>query len=347
MAKQDYYSILGVAKSASAEEIKKAYRQLALKWHPDRNKDNVKEAETQFKKISEAYSVLSDPDKRRNYDQYGTADTRGFQEAWSNFGGFGGFSTGGINFDDIFGSFFGGGPLRNSGTTLQSILDITLEEAYSGVAKSVTYPRKKTCPDCQGVGGKGAPCSGCNGQGRVQSGHGPMRITISMPCPECRGAGIRPTTICPKCNGHRYISEQNTVRVEVPAGIHHGQAIRFPRQGNLDKGSVPGDFLCKINIIPHPTFIREGEDLKQVINVSFADLCLGTSIEIKTIEGSAAHLKIPEGTQIGQVFRMKGKGMPTRNSHGDMYVIVNSAIPKNLSTKAKKVLKEFRDLAKE
>lgn len=338
--KQDYYNILGIKQNASDEEIKKAYRQMALKYHPDCNPNNPKEAEDKFKKVSEAYSVLSDSEKRQIYDQYGTVDNRINTPHSAGFGNWPG-----INIDDIFSSFFSySTPNQHvqSGTDVQIIIDITLEEAYHGVDKSVSFNRKIICSECKGEGGKISACSHCKGYGRVRNDHGGF-VQISTTCSRCHGTGKQVDVICTTCKGKRVISENSTINVQMPAGIHHRQTIRYRGMGNIDRGSQPGDFYCLVQIKPHPVFTRDGNDLHASLEVHFSDLCLGSTCKVQTIDGKSHQFNIPKSTQIGQVFKIKGKGMLSQGKTGNMYVTINTSVLKNINHKTEEILKKLKE----
>lgn len=341
----NYYNILGVKKDASPEEIKKAYRKLALKHHPDRNKDNQKEAEAKFKEVSEAYSVLSDPQKKQHYDQFGTADTRGFNDnfrSWtSSSGGFG-------DFDDFFSSFFGrrGRRQQRSGSSLQTRVEITLEEAYSGVQKEIQYHRQCQCTDCGGLGGEAQTCQSCAGYGKIRQEHSFVQMITT--CGRCRGTGKEIKKACKKCDGRAQVRQLKTVTVKIPAGIEHGDALKLSGMGNQESEHLkPGDLIVGVTIKNHPRFKREGQHLSCAAPLSVTQACLGGPISVHTIDGKKVTVKLPAGTQFGQMFRVKGKGMPKGSKMGDLFVVADIKIPKNLSESAKKALKKFDQLVKE
>lgn len=356
--KRDYYEVLGVAKGASDDEIKKAYRKLAKKYHPDVNKDNPEAAE-KFKEASEAYEVLSDSSKRSKYDQFGFAGVDSNYGAGGQGGGFGGFDMGGFgDLGDIFSSMFGGGfggsrqsrqnaPRR--GETIRKSVILTFEEAAFGCDKEITLDRLETCPDCSGSGAaKGTSpetCSYCHGTGTVtQQQRTPLGIFNSTgPCPKCGGKGKVIKTPCKKCSGQGRIRAQKKLSVHLPAGIDDGQSVQLRGQGGSGiNGGPDGDVLVTVGIRPHPIFTRDGYDVLCEIPITFAQAALGDTLQVPTIDGKIEY-KVPEGTQTGTTFRMRGKGIQRVNStgRGDQYVRVNIEVPRNLSDTQKKLLREF------
>lgn len=354
--KRDYYEVLGVNKSASDDEIKRAHRKLAKKYHPDLNKNNQEAAE-KFKELNEAYEVLSDSEKRQKYDQFGFAGVDpNYGAGQGGFGGFGGFDMGDLG--DIFGSFFGGGfgggsrsrkdaPQR--GQTIQQHVMLSFEEAAFGCEKEITIQRTEQCDDCMGTGAaKGtAPqtCSNCNGSGYVtQMQRTPLGMfRTQSPCPHCHGKGKIIKQKCVKCSGTGNIQKGRTLKVKIPSGIDDGQAIQLRGQGGAGvNGGPSGDVIVTISIRPHPIFTREGSDVLCEIPISFAQAALGDTIQVPTIDGKVEY-SVPEGTQPGTVFRLKNKGIQNVNGRGrgDQYVKVNVEIPKNLTQKQKELLKEF------
>lgn len=354
--KRDYYEVLGVSKTASADEIKKAYRKLAKQNHPDLN-PNDKEAEARFKEANEAYEVLSDSDKRARYDQYGHAGVD------PNFGagGFGGgFGFDDIDIGDIFGSFFGGGfgggrsrsqnaPQR--GESLRAALNISFEEAAFGCEKEISITRMEVCPDCQGSGAeKGSTvetCDNCRGTGTVKTVHRtPLgAMSSSSPCPKCGGKGKIIKTPCKSCNGSGKKRATRKIKVNVPAGIDHGQTISLRGEGNAGSNGGPsGDLLININVRPHSILTRDGTNVLCEVPITYAQATLGAEIEVPTLDGKVKY-SIPEGTQTGTVFRLRGKGITALHSkaRGDQFVRVNIEVPKNLSQKQKDLLKSFAE----
>ncbi len=355
--KQDYYETLGVSKGASDDEIKKAYRQMAKKYHPDMNPDN-KEAEQKFKEVNEAYEVLSDADKRSKYDQYGHA---AFDPS-SGFGG-GGFG-GGFDFDmgDIFSSFFGGGfgggsrsgsraNAPQAGDDIGVRVVISFEEAAFGCKKEVSFSRVQKCDDCSGTGAKKGTspekCTKCGGRGTVtvqqRTPFGMMQSTKA--CPDCNGTGKIIKTPCENCRGKGYVKINKKLEVSIPAGIDNGQRIALRGQGNEGRNGGPaGDLIIQVSVRPHPVFERDGNDLYCEIPITFAEAALGAKIKIPTLEGEIEY-DVPESTQTGTVFTIKQKGITMVNSRsrGHLYVKVVVETPKSLSAEQKKLLRQFAD----
>ena len=359
--KRDYYEVLGVEKGASEDEIKKAYRKLAKANHPDLHPGD-KECEERFKEINEAYEVLSDPDKRAKYDQFGHAafDPSAGGPGGAGFGGFGGFGDifgGGFGdiFGDIFGGGFGGGQSQRSGPrrgeNLRVRLNITFEEAAFGCEKEINVGRVEQCPDCKGTGC--APgttpevCPDCNGTGSVRTTQRTPfgMVQTSGACKKCGGRGKIIHQPCPRCGGRGAVRKNQTIKVKIPAGIDDGQTLNLRGKGNagLDGGPA-GDLLITVFVKPHPLFERDGNSVLMEMPVTFAQAALGAEIEVPTIDGRIEY-KIPEGTQTGTTFRMRGKGIQNVNGRGrgDQYVRVNIEVPKNLSDKQKKLLREFEE----
>ncbi|MBN2038432.1 MAG: molecular chaperone DnaJ [Spirochaetes bacterium] len=357
--KRDFYEILGVSKSADENAIKQAYRKLALKYHPDRNKDNP-EAVEKFKEATEAYEVLRDPQKRAMYDRYGHEGVSGFE------GGFGrgaaaDFSDifGDFDFDlgDIFERFFGGGGGGSRGHTkrprrgadLQYELTITLEEAVSGKEVQVDIPRNESCPACQGSGA--APgsqptvCSVCNGTGQVRQTQGFFSVTQT--CYKCKGEGKIISSPCKTCKGAGIVAKKRKITVKIPPGVESGSRLKITGEGEVGPNNGPnGDLYVFIHVKRHNVFERHGNDLLNVVDISFPVACLGGEIEVPTITGKTAKMKIPSGTENGQVFRLKGNGIPYLGSYGkgDQLIKINIHVPKKLTAKQKEMLKEFDKL---
>ncbi len=360
--KRDYYEILGIDRDASQEEIKKAYRTLALQNHPDKVAlDKKKEAEERFKEISEAYAVLSDPEKRLTYDQFGHAGIDGqytYQDIFrgadfgSIFGGRGfedilrGFGFGGT-FTDIFSDFFGTRVARRArrGEDLEYPLDITLEEAARGCEKKLDIYHTVTCSTCKGSGAKPGTgkrtCPQCQGTGQIR--YAQAFFTFSQTCPQCQGTGEVIEASCPQCRGRGKIRKASKISLKVPSGVDTGTSIRVRGKGEAGElGGPSGDLYVLIRLRPHKIFEREGSDLYCDVPLSFVTATLGGEIEVPTLEGKAT-MKIPPGTQTDSVFRLKGKGVPSLHGRGrgDEYVKVIVQVPKDLNEKQKEILREF------
>lgn len=341
MSKRDYYEILGLERSASESDVKAQYRKLAMKYHPDRNK-NKEEAETKFKEISEAYAVLGDPKQKAQYDQFG------HQGAPS-----GGWRTD-FNMADIFGGsdFFGGGDpfsvffgrqRQRRGDDVKLNLTISLEEVANGVEKQISYKQRDRCSTCKGIGGTGATCSTCNGMGKVKRQHSPFTSVVEV-CHQCQGKKVNIKTACKSCKGSGRISNSKVISLRIPKGIEHGAVLTMRGGGNLNDASLPrGDFHCYIHIQSHKTFSREREHLACKRLINFYQACVGAKVKIPTIYGKEIELQIPPGTQFGQMFRIGGQGLPRENSNskGDLIVKVEISVPKKISEKSKNLLKEF------
>ena len=356
--KRDYYEVLGIQKGASEEEIKKAYKKLARKYHPDMNPGD-KEAEEKFKEVNEANEVLSDPEKKARYDQFGFAGVDPNYGAGAGGGAYGGgFDFGDLG--DIFGSFFGGGfgggrqrnpnaPQR--GESIRASVSVSFTEAAFGCEKSVTLERSEQCPTCKGNGC--APgttpeiCPDCHGTGTVQvRRQTPMGVFASNgPCRKCGGTGRLIHQPCPDCRGSGAVRKRKTIKVNIPAGIDHGQTISLRGQGNAGKnGGSAGDLLITVMVQPHELFRRDGVDVFCEAPITFSQAVLGAELEIPTIDGKVKY-SIPEGTQTGTVFRLKGKGIPVLNGRGrgDQYVTVTIETPRNLNKEQKEALRKFSE----
>ena len=352
--KRDYYEVLGVSKSASDSELKSAYRKLAKKYHPDMNPGD-KEAEAKFKEASEAYSVLSDPDKRRQYDQFGHAAFEG-----GAGGGAGGFDFSGMDmsdiFGDIFGDFFGGGRSRAQsngpmkGQNLHHTIRITFEEACFGTEKELDLPLQDECESCHGTGAKAGTtpetCSKCGGKGQVvftqQSLFGMVRNVQT--CPDCRGTGKIIREKCPDCHGSGYITRKRKISVTVPAGIDNGQSIRLREKGDPGVNGGPrGDLLVEVAVSRHPIFQRQGIDIYSSAPITFAQAALGGDVRIKTVDGEVEYTVKP-GTQTDTRIRLRGKGVPSlrnKSIRGDQYVTLVVQVPTRMNGEQKELLKKF------
>ncbi|MFN0291958.1 molecular chaperone DnaJ [Pedobacter helvus] len=363
MSKRDYYDVLGVAKGASAEEIKKAYRKLAIKYHPDKNPDD-KSAEDKFKEAAEAYEVLSSPEKKQRYDQFGHAGVGGAA-------GGGGYGGGGMNMEDIFSqfgdifgggggspfdSFFGGGQQRGGrrvakGSNLRIKVKLTLEEIANGAEKKIKVNKQVSCKTCDGTGAKDkssvSTCSTCGGAGSVRRVTntilGQMQTTAT--CPTCHGSGQQITAKCNVCHGDGTVRGEETITINIPAGVSEGMQLSMAGKGNAaPNGGVPGDLIILVEETPHETLKREGNNVVYDLHVSIPDAALGASVEVPTIDGKAK-IKIEPGTQSGKLLRLKGKGIPEVNSYhrGDQIIHVNIWTPKALNSEERALLEKLRE----
>ncbi|MGE6219708.1 molecular chaperone DnaJ [Nubsella zeaxanthinifaciens] len=364
MSKRDYYDVLGVSKSASAEEIKKAYRKLAIKYHPDKNPDD-KSAEDKFKEAAEAYEVLSSPEKKQRYDQFGHAGVGGAAS-----GGYGG---GGMNMEDIFSqfgdifggggspfdSFFGGGGQSRGGrrvakgSNLRIKVKLTLDEIANGAEKKIKVNKQVVCKTCDGSGAKDkgsvSTCKTCGGSGSVRRVTntilGQMQTTAT--CPTCHGSGQQITSKCNVCHGDGTVRGEETISINIPAGVSEGMQLSMAGKGNAaPNGGIPGDLIILIEEVPHETLKREGNNVVYDLHVSIPDAALGASVEVPTIDGKAK-IKIEPGTQSGKLLRLKGKGIPEVNSYhrGDQIIHVNIWTPKALNSEERALLEKLRESA--
>lgn len=362
MAKQDYYEQLGVDRKASAEELKKAYRKMAMKYHPDKNPGD-KKAEQKFKELNEAYDVLKDDQKRAAYDRFGHA-------AFENGGGGtgpGGFNASGFDFsgtfsdifDDLFSDFTGnkrrggpgqgqraGGGTGQRGADLRYNMEITLEEAFKGKQQPFNITTSAPCYDCSGSGAeKGAQpetCTACSGRGTVRAQQG--FFTIERTCHVCQGTGKIIKNPCKTCAGSGTVRKEKSLSVNIPAGVEEGTRIRLPGEGEAGfRGGPPGDLYIFLSVKPHPFFRREGANIYCDVPITFATAALGGTVEVPTIEGNKVKVTVPEGTQNGHQFRLRGKGMSVlrSSSRGDMYIQARIETPVNLTKKQKEILREF------
>ena len=364
--KRDYYEVLGLQKGASEDEIKKAYRKLAKKYHPDLNPDNP-EAEAKFKEVNEANDVLSDPQKRAKYDQFGHAGVdpsyAGAGGGYGGYGGFGGFSGDGIDLGDIFDSIFGGGmgsrssnpnaPKRGSDIAIN--LDISFMEACKGVAHEVEINRAETCDSCNGSGAKSGTtaktCPDCHGSGTVRVQQRTMLGTMSSTrtCSRCGGKGKIIETPCPNCSGQGRVQKRKKVTLNVPAGIDDGQTLSVRGEGNVGtNGGSKGDLNVRISVRRDPLFERKGYDIWSEVPITFVQAALGAEVTVPTIDGNVTYT-IPEGTQPDTIFRLKGRGVKKlqRDGRGDQMVKVVLEVPKRLSKKQKELLQQFEQESNE
>ena len=356
--KRDYYEVLGLDKSADEAAIKKAYRQLAKKYHPDMNPGDA-EAEKNFKEVNEAYAVLSDADKKSRYDQFGHAGVDGQGGFEGGFGGFGGFDASDI-FGDIFGSFFGGGmgtsqsarrngPMRG-GDILQRVT-ISFEEAAFGCKKEISYGRVEKCPECEGSGAKKGTtvdtCTTCHGTGTVRVQQRTMigMMQTTRPCEDCGGTGKKIKEPCAYCKSKGYVKNSKKLEVTIPAGIDDGQKVAIRSQGDSGRnGGSAGDLIIAVSVRPHPIFERDGYNIYCEVPITYAEAALGAQIEIPTLEGKETY-SIPEGTQHGTEFTLRGRGIPYVNSksRGDLIFAVSIETPRGLTEEQKDLLRKFAE----
>jgi molecular chaperone DnaJ len=358
MEKRDYYDILGVARDASPEDIKRAYRKLALQYHPDVTKEDPKQAEEKFKEVSEAYEVLADEKKKRLYDQYGHAGvsdqfgTGGFN--WQDFSHFSDISdifrgAGPFGFGSIFDMFFRG--QSRGGRDMRFDVEISLDEAYKGATRRITVPSIEKCAKCKGTGskdGKARPCTNCGGSGQTSNvrRQGFSQFVSISPCPKCRGTGKIIEHFCPECGGSGTTQKASHIDVTIPRGVDTGSRLRVPGAGEPGpRGEPPGDLYVVVHVKEHKTFKRQGNDLLIDWPISFPQAALGAEIEIPTMEGNA-RVGVPPGTQGGTVFRLRGSGMPIPGSRGkgDQYVRVNIKVPERLTQEQKDLLTRLAEL---
>ncbi len=348
MAEKDYYGILGVERTASDEEIKKAYRRLAHELHPDKHAGD-REKEEKFKLINEAYEALKDPNKRAQYDRFGYVGAGGSQYTEAGFG-----SDFQDIFSEVFSDFFGGArrrPAPERGADLRYDLEISFEEAAFGTEKTIKVPKTVPCGTCDGSGAKHGThpvtCSACGGSGQVRFQQG--FFSISRPCSSCRGAGKVIKDPCPECRGSGHTRTVNTISVKVPGGIDTGSRLRLSGEGEYgERGGPPGDLYIMISVLPHPIFKRESDDIICEVPISFPQAALGAEIEVPTLEGPVK-LKIPAGTQSGKVLRLKSKGIASIHTgrRGDEQIIIKVETPTKLDKKQKELLEEFASISGE
>lgn len=361
MAKRDYYEVLGVAKGADADAIKKAYRQKAKEFHPDRNADNPK-AEAQFKEANEAYEVLKDPNKKAAYDRYGHAafeNGMGGGGAGPRGGGQGDFASAFSDvFDDLFGDFMGGrggGGRRNAaqrGNDLRYNLRINLEDAYAGVQKTINVPTAVPCGSCKGTGAEGGSepqtCPTCSGMGKVRAQQG--FFTVERTCPTCSGLGQTIKNPCHTCHGAGRVEKEKSLSVNIPAGVETGTRIRLAGEGEAGlRGGPTGDLYIFIEVRNHALFERDGNNLFCRVPVSMTAAALGGEIEVPTIDGGRSRVKVPEGSQSGRQMRLRGKGMPALRggAAGDMLIELAVETPVKLTSRQRELLKEFEELSQD
>jgi molecular chaperone DnaJ len=356
MAKRDYYEVLGVARDASEDALKKAYRKLAMKWHPDRNQGD-KEAEAKFKELNEAYDVLKDPERRAAYDRYGHAafEPGGPAAGPGGFGGGGGSPFGGAFediFEEMFGRFGGAGRGRGGatgrGADLRTQVEISLEEAFAGTKTTIRIPTSVTCEACRGTGAEGGASSGvqtcgtCGGQGKVRAQQG--FFLIERTCPTCGGSGRVIKNPCKICHGAGRVQRERNLSVTIPPGVEDGTRIRLAGEGEAGlRGAPAGDLYVDVAVRPHPIFQRDGANIHIRVPLRMTQAALGGHVEVPTIDGGRARVTIPAGTQTGDQFRLRGKGFSVLRSaaRGDMYVQVSVETPRNLTPRQRELLEQF------
>ena len=349
-AKRDYYEVLGVDRSATPQEVKKAYRRLAVQYHPDKNPNDPK-AEEAFKEAAEAYGVLGDEDKRALYDRYGHEGLRGgpqlntdiFREFTDIFGG-------GSIFEELFGDFFGGGRRTRAarGADLRYDLEVTFEEAVKGTDTRILVPRNELCGNCEGSGAKSGtnrmPCPTCGGHGQVRHQQG--FLIVARPCGQCRGAGQIIPHPCEHCAGTGHLTRERELTLKIPAGVDNGSRMRVAGEGEAAaRGGFNGDLYVVLNVKPHKTFKRDGDDIYVELPITFPQAALGAEVEVPTIDGKE-QLSIPEGTQTGTIFKLRGTGVPRLqgSGRGDEHVVVNVVTPRKLSKEQRALLKELGEI---
>ncbi len=346
-AVKDYYQILGISKDTSQDDIKKAYRKLARRYHPDLNPGD-KTAEEKFKDINEAYAVLGDPQKRAEYDRAGTTF-----EQFGGFEGFKGFDFGetfdfGDVFGDIFGTRFRAEPHYARGEDIFMGVELTLEEAFTNITRPINITRTINCDKCNGSGAESfQTCTTCRGAGKIQTSKGFFKI--AQTCPECRGTGRKITSVCKKCGGRGKTVYTEVLKVKIPAGVDNGSIVKLKGMGNAGiGGGHAGDLLLEVSIKPHPIFKRKGDDIYVQLPVTFGEAALGAKIEVPTIDGAAV-MKLPPGTQGGQRFKLSGKGFvsPKSKHRGDEYVDIKIVVPTDIPEKANEAVKVIESLYKE
>lgn len=350
--KADFYETLGVQKGADEKQLKSAFRKLAMQFHPDRNPGDDA-CEHKFKEINEAYETLKDPQKRAAYDRFGHA---AFEQGGMNGGGHG-FGGGGFAdiFEDIFGDMMGGGRRRSTGgrergADLRYNMEITLEEAFAGKTAQIHVPASIACTECSGTGAKPGTqpvtCSMCQGHGKVRASQG--FFSVERTCPQCQGRGQTIKDPCPKCSGQGRVVEERSLSVNIPAGIEDGTRIRLANEGEAgQRGGPSGDLYIFLSVKPHEFFQRDGADLYCKVPISMTTAALGGQFEVATLDGTQTRVKVPEGTQNGRQFRLKGKGMPVlrQPNVGDLYIQTAVETPQNLSRRQRELLEEFEELS--
>ena len=352
---QDYYQVLGVNKGASSDEIKKAYRKMAMQFHPDRNPGN-KEAEQTFKKAAEAYSVLSDADKKRRYDQYGLeglkgTDARGYGSFEDIFDAFGDIFGGGSIFEDFFGGGGGRGKTARRGASLKCDIELDFKEVATGVEKKIELTKRETCEVCHGTGAKEGTspttCPYCRGKGQVQQSQG--FFSLRTTCPKCHGNGRVIESPCAKCGGGGRYPKRSTISVQIPAGVEDGMRLRLTGQGESgESGAPPGDLYCDVHIKPHQIFKRQGDDVLCEVPITLAQAALGCTVDVPTLLGNVVQVKIPKGTQNGEIVPLRGEGFASLQGHskGSLLVQVVVEVPTKMTSRQEELLREFAEIEK-
>lgn len=357
MAK-DYYETLGVSKSASKDEIKKAFHKMAHKYHPDKNKGD----DSKFKEVNQAYQTLSDDQKRAQYDRFGADGPQGFNPGAGAQGGFGGFDfsgfqNGGAEFDmgdlgDIFGDFFGGGRGRQSarrGRDISTEIDLSFEDSIFGVTRTILLSKQSVCDICNGTGGKPGTkvdtCKICNGNGQVREMKRSILGTFETrkTCDTCHGSGKVPTEKCSECHGKGVRNKQEEIELKIPAGINGGEMLRMTGMGEAVQGGQAGDLYIKVNVMSHSIFKRDGLNLTMDLPIKLTDALLGMTYNLKTLEGNMVEVKIPEGINHGELLRVRGKGAPSTRGRGDIILRIQIQMPKKLSRKSKEVIEKLKE----
>lgn len=352
---EEYYQVLGVDRSASQDDIKKAYRKMALKYHPDRNPGN-KEAEHIFKKAAEAYGVLGDTEKKRRYDQFGMdglrgTETRGYSTFEDIFDAFGDIFGGGSIFEDFFGGGRGRGRTARRGTSLKCDIEVDFKEIATGVEKKIELTRKEICDACRGTGAREGThpvnCPYCRGRGEVQQSQG--FFTLRTTCPKCHGNGKIIESPCSRCGGSGRYPKRTTISIQIPAGVDDGTRLRLTGQGESgENGAPPGDLYCDIHVKPHPIFKRHGNNVICEVPITFAQATLGCAIDVPTLVGNVIQVKIPKGTQNSEVIPIRGEGFPNIHGYGrgDLLVQVSVEVPTKMTSKQEELLREFAEIEK-
>lgn len=353
---KDYYETLGVSKSASKDEIKKAFHRMAHKYHPDKNKGD----DSKFKEVNQAYQTLSDDQKRTQYDRFGADGPQGFNPGQGGFGGFdfSGFQNGGAEFDmgdlgDIFGDFFGGGRSSGRGTRrgrdISTEIDLTFEDSIFGVKRTILLGKQSKCDICKGSGAKPGSkmdtCKTCNGNGQIREMKRSILGTFQTTkvCDTCHGAGKIPKEVCDDCRGKGVKNKQEEIKLAIPAGINNGETLRMTGAGEAVQNGQSGDLYIKVNVRPHSVFKRDGLNLTTDVSIKLTDALLGMTYNLKTLEGNIMEVKVPEGINHGDLLRVRGKGVPSSNGRGDIILRIKVEMPKKLSKKAKESIEKLKE----